>query len=227
MTIMVAAIEDGSLAMRGAVETLRRHDVFALLGVFAGVEDLVAQPTDPLIVLLLDPFADPAGDLDVLTRVPKPYATLVMSAHLQLDAVRAALRAGARGYISKEICASTLLDAIRAIAVGGIYLGHLLDQMLAASAGGSAAGSAGVGPAVAEGLTPRERDVLVMVAQGLTHKQIGTRLNLSKATIDTYIHRVRQKVGSGNKADLTRLAIDLGLIEHSVLASSSTVGMTS
>jgi DNA-binding NarL/FixJ family response regulator len=223
MTIMVAAIEDGSLAMRGAVETLRRHDVFALLGVFASVEDLVAQPTDPLIVLLIDPFAEPTGDLDALSRVPKPYASLVMSAHLQLDAVRAALRGGARGYISKEICASTLLDAIRALAVGGIYLGHLLDQMLAEST----AGSPGVAPAVAEGLTPRERDVLVMVAQGLTHKQIGTRLNLSKATIDTYIHRVRQKVGSGNKADLTRLAIDLGLIEHSVLATSSSVGMTS
>jgi DNA-binding CsgD family transcriptional regulator len=68
---------------------------------------------------------------------------------------------------------------------------------------------------MAAGLTRRERDVLVMVAQGLTHKQIGTRLSLSKATIDTYIHRVRQKVGSGNKADLTRLAMDLGLIEPS------------
>jgi two-component system, NarL family, nitrate/nitrite response regulator NarL len=222
MPITVAAIEDGSLAMRGAVETLRRQDVFAFLGVFAGVDDLVARPEDPLVVVLIDPFAEMPGNVSDLARVPRPYAALVMSAHVQLDAVRAALRNGARGYISKEICASTLLDAIRAVAVGGIYLGPLFDLMLAESSGRSA----GAVTTLAEGLTPRERDVLVMVAQGLTHKQIGTRLNLSKATIDTYIHRVRQKAGSGNKADLTRLAIDLGLMQPHVVAPPSTVGMT-
>ena len=61
-------------------------------------------------------------------------------------------------------------------------------------------------------LTARERDVLVMVARGLTHKQIGTRLNLTKATVDTYVHRIRQKVGAVNKAGLTRIAMQLRLL---------------
>lgn len=212
MTIAVAAIEDGSLAMRGAVETLRRTDVFTLLGVYRSIDDLTALPPDRPAVLIIDPFGDHLEHPHDLACVPRPYAALVMSAHTHIEAVRRALRDGARGYISKEIRASTLLDAISAIGVGGIYLGNFLDGMLA----DRAADVNAPGPAALDALTPRERDVLVMVAQGLTHKQIGTRLNLSKATIDTYIHRVRQKVGSGNKADLTRLAIDLGLVEHSI-----------
>ena len=51
-----------------------------------------------------------------------------------------------------------------------------------------------------------------MIAQGMTHKQIGTRLNLTKSTVDTYVYRLRQKLGGGNKAQLTRLAIDLHLL---------------
>jgi two-component system nitrate/nitrite response regulator NarL len=212
MTIIVAAIEDGSLAMQGAVETLRRSDVFTLLGVYANIDDLAARPADRPVVLIIDPFGVHLDRPCDLACVPRPYATLVMSAHTNVGAVRRALRDGARGYISKEICASTLFDAISAVGVGGIYLGDLLDGMLTDRPGDLT----GPTPAGGDGLTPRERDVLIMVAQGLTHKQIGTRLNLSKATIDTYIHRVRQKLGSGNKADLTRLAIDLGLVEHSV-----------
>jgi two-component system nitrate/nitrite response regulator NarL len=210
MTITVAAMDDGSLAMRGALETVRRHELFVLEGVFDSFVDLTARPCEKAAVLLIDPFSDHHEHSD-LTSVPAPYSPLVMSAVTHVDAVREALRCGARGYISKEICASTLVNAISAVGVGGMYLGTQLDGMLLDRAGEV---SVPTSPA-ATGLTRRERDVLVMVAQGLTHKQIGTRLNLSKATIDTYIHRVRQKVGSGNKADLTRLAIDLGLVEPS------------
>jgi DNA-binding NarL/FixJ family response regulator len=212
MTITVAALDDGSLAMRGALETVRKHELFVLDGVFDTFDDLAARPCEKPAVLLLDPFSD-HNDHSDLTLVPAPpYAALVMSAVIHVDAVREALRCGARGYISKDICPSTLVNAISAVGVGGMYLGTQLDGMLL-----DRTGEVSVPPgAMAAGLTRRERDVLVMVAQGLTHKQIGTRLSLSKATIDTYIHRVRQKVGSGNKADLTRLAMDLGLIEPSL-----------
>jgi DNA-binding NarL/FixJ family response regulator len=209
---MVAAIEDGSLAMQGAVEALRRSDAFSFIGLFTSIEGLGTPPSDQPVVLVVDPFVDATDSCSDLTSVPKPYVALVMSAHIQLDAVRSALRYGARGYISKEICTSAFLDAIHAVGVGGIYLGPLLNAVLDEPNG--QVGTPATAAALAEGLTPRERDVLVMVAQGLTHKQIGTRLNLSKATVDTYIHRVRQKVGSGNKADLTRLAIDLRLVDQ-------------
>ena len=208
MTIAVAIIEDGSLAMVGAVETIRGNHLFNLIGVFG---DLSLLPTTArTIVLLLDPFGDPEAGLDHLAGVPKPYAPLVMCPHAHLGSARSALRTGARGVITKEVGAATLLDAVSAVGFGGIYLGSPLDALLFNGAREQHNGSADSLPA---SLTPRERDVLMMVARGLTHKQIGSRLNLAKATIDTYVHRVRQKVGTGNKADLTRLAIDLGLVE--------------
>src|SRR4051794_9526778 len=130
MTIFVAAMDDGSLAMRGALETVRRHELFVLEGVFDAVEDLSARPCEKPAVLLLDPFSDHHHHSD-LTSVPAPpYAPLVMSAVIHVDAVREALRCGARGYISKEICASTLVNAISAVGVGGMYLGTQLDGML-------------------------------------------------------------------------------------------------
>jgi len=208
MTIAVAIIDDGSLAMVGAVETIRCNHLFTLIGVF---DNLNLLPTSArTIVLLIDPFRDPEAGLDHLADVPKPYAPLVICAQAHLGSARSALRTGARGVITKEVGAATLLDAVSAVGFGGIYLGSPLDVLLFSGAREPGSGSAGAIPA---SLTPRERDVLMMVAKGLTHKQIGSRLNLAKATIDTYVHRVRQKVGTGNKADLTRLAIDLGLVE--------------
>ena len=206
VTIAVAAIDDGSLAMRGAVEVLRSHSLFSFAGVFETVRDLKPGHHKEPVVLLVDPFADSNSEIESMSSVPKTYAMLVMSACLHPETVRQALQLGARGYLSKSVNVSTLLDAISAVGVGGIYLGELLDDLFSEQSATVPA----TPHAVLNTLTPRERDVLVMVARGLTHRQIGTKLNLSKATVDTYVHRVRQKVGHVNKAGLTRIAIDLG-----------------
>jgi two-component system, NarL family, nitrate/nitrite response regulator NarL len=208
MTTAAVVIEDGSLAIRGAVETLRDSDSSVLLSVYQDVGSLPppAQPT----VLLADPFAGSQVGLADLTCLAKSYLTLVMSACIHIDSVRYALQLGVRGFISKDTSSTALLDAIRAVSYGGIYLPSPLDGMLFDHPGDDASR---LPLAQADSLTPRERAVLVMVAQGLTHKQVGTKLSLSKATVDTYVQRIRQKIGSGNKADLTRLAIDLGLVD--------------
>jgi DNA-binding CsgD family transcriptional regulator len=59
-------------------------------------------------------------------------------------------------------------------------------------------------------LSPREREVLDHIANGLTHSQAARRLNISPGTVDTYLKRIRRKFGPANKADLTRLAMQLG-----------------
>lgn len=207
MTTAVAIIDDSSLAMRGAIEVLRENDPFDVLGVYHQVAELPSQAHP--VVLLVDPFCDPDAGLGQVAHAPKPYAVMIISACTHVDSVRCALRQGVRGFISKNARAAILADAVSAVGFGGIYLGSPFEGLLFDRVGQEAARLA---PAQVEGLTPRERDVLIMVAQGLTHKQIGAKLRLTKATVDTYVQRVRQKVGSGNKADLTRLAIELGLV---------------
>lgn len=63
-------------------------------------------------------------------------------------------------------------------------------------------------------LAPRERQALALIAQGFTQSQAATRMGISPATIDTYIKRIRRKPGPGNKAELTRRAIELGEVDQ-------------
>jgi two-component system, NarL family, nitrate/nitrite response regulator NarL len=207
MKVKVAVVDDGSVAIRGAAGALRDSDHYAFMGVFDTVERVTVPPAEPA-VLVADPFAGTDSSLNALTMLPGHVAALVMSAATQPETVRQALQAGVRGFVGKEVDVSSLLAAVNVVGAGGIYLGGSLNNLLMRCLDHQET----VAPATPEALTPRERDVLVMIARGLTHKQIGNRLGLSKATVDTYVHRVRQKVGSVNKAGLTRFAMDLNLL---------------
>lgn len=207
MAVHVAVVDDGSVAIRGAAGVLRDSGHYSYVGSFDTVDQVTISPTEPA-VLVTDPFSGTASNLSALSSLPGHVVALVMSAATQPETVRQALQAGVRGYVGKEVDVPSLLAAVNVVGAGGIYLGGSLNNLLMRCLDVQET----VAPATPEALTPRERDVLVMVARGLTHKQIGTRLGLSKATVDTYVHRVRQKVGSVNKAGLTRFAMDLNLL---------------
>jgi two-component system, NarL family, nitrate/nitrite response regulator NarL len=209
MTISVVVVNDGSVAIRGVIEVLREFGSCRLMDGFSAIGGLPEAPdADGPVVLVADPFADAGASLNDVASASKTYAVLVMSACTNRATVQQALQAGARGYIGKDADVPTLLAAVSAVGVGGIYLGGSLNDVLIKQLDGADTAH----PMTMCGLTPRERDVLILVAQGFTHKQIGTRLRLSKTTVDTYVHRVRQKVGSVNKAGLTRFAMDIGLL---------------
>jgi DNA-binding NarL/FixJ family response regulator len=120
--------------------------------------------------------------------------------------VREILRAGARGYLLKESIASDLLAAVRAIARGEGYL------------------SPGVSDAVLNDyrrhvtdpidlLTSREREVLQMIAEGKTNKDIATVLNLSVYTVDAHRGRIMEKLNMHSATDLVRFAVRAGLVD--------------
>lgn len=212
MLLKVAIIDDQSVAFQGLIEVLKQAVSLELAGVFPAFEDprLQAYPQDT-IVAVGDPFTHGIRRYPLL---PGRFPVVVMSASTDPADVRAAIRAGARGYLSKGASVTSLVQAISAVAAGDFYLGSNLGAALAENPSGQAGdgGDQAGGAASPQVVTPRERDVLMLIAEGLTHKQIGQRLGLSKATVDTYVHRVRRKVGSPNKAGLTRLAMKLQLI---------------
>ncbi|MDW5326585.1 response regulator transcription factor [Plantactinospora sp. KLBMP9567] len=214
MSLKIAIIDDRSVTFRGLIEVLKDAASLELAGVFAAFADpqLLAYPRDALIAVG-DPFAQPVRQP---LQLPGNLPVVVMSNSTDPDDVRAALRAGARGYLSKGASVTSLVRAIGAVAAGDFYLGSNLGTVLAADR--SLSDQPGddpdrtVGAVSVSVLTPREREVLTLVAQGLTHKQIGQQLGLSKPTVDTYLHRVRRKVRAHNKAGLTRVAMELRLI---------------
>ena len=121
--------------------------------------------------------------------------------------VREALDAGASGYVLKRGSSRNLLDAVRRVMHDEIYLDPTfgpegMDRILSRPPPADTLAQ----------LTPRERQVLKLVATGFTHREIAEQLGIGKKSVDTYRARVYSKLNIGSRAELVRIAIDSGLL---------------
>jgi DNA-binding NarL/FixJ family response regulator len=172
------------------------------------VEQARLLAPDVVTVDLGMPGADGVGLVERLRRECPAVRVLVLTMHSDLAYLRAALAAGAAGYIVKTAADTELVSAIHAVRQGRIFVDLTLSEGLAQVSPGSAAG-----PSVpADRLSRREREVLRFVAEGHTNQQIADRLHLSVKTIETYRARVGEKLGLRSRADIVRYALDTGLI---------------
>jgi DNA-binding NarL/FixJ family response regulator len=209
--IRVAIVDDHPVVRRG-LESLVR-EAAGMTVALSAESPARLLPDAPCDVVILDlyhegdrPCLDSIAELSQLTRV------LVISASGLPDDVVGAIRAGAMGYVTKHADVEMLLSAVRTVASGGFALfSHLADILRAELARGAVPPPAGrpdqVPPPRDGTLSPREDETLDLVARGLTHAQIARRMGVSKATVDTYIERIRAKLQVGNKAELTRAAL--------------------
>jgi DNA-binding NarL/FixJ family response regulator len=133
---------------------------------------------------------------------------LVVSASGQPADVLGAIRAGACGYVTKLADPPMLIAAVRTVASGGFALSSQLADILQGELARApeATGGPGDGPP-APALSPREEEALDLIARGLTHAQAASRMGVSRATVDTYVERIRAKLHVGNKAELAQAAI--------------------
>lgn len=142
----------------------------------------------------------------------RPNRVLVVLQGRAEGTLAAAVRAGVRGVVGVDVSGEELRAAVAAVWRGAFYLAPGLASRLDAELVSPGAAAAGCG-VVPGSLTAREIGTLRLVAQGLTHRQVARRLSLAEATVDTYVKRIRAKLGVGNKAELTRMAVSLGLID--------------
>ncbi|MEO3929123.1 response regulator transcription factor [Micromonosporaceae bacterium B7E4] len=196
--IDVAVVAAAPLTRAGVCQLLADQPSVHVVETAASVGHLDQRlPLD--VVVLVDPE-------DRLRAEPLPAQRRPLLLVVPKDSrinLREVLRGRVRGIVSTSIGAADLRWVLRVIAMGGIHIGHeyvtdLRDQL---DDGGS-------GPDVV--LTPRETQTLRAVAQGLTHAQAARRLGVTEATVNTYVKRLRAKLNAGNKAELTRIAIERG-----------------
>jgi DNA-binding NarL/FixJ family response regulator len=145
---------------------------------------------------------------------------LVLTTYADEDAIVPALRAGARGYLTKDASAEQIEAAIRAVHAGQTHLDPAVQERLvaavirspdpAADLAGSGSPSPGGGKPPA-GLTTREAEVLALLALGLSNTEIAQRLYLSHATVKTHINRIFAKIGARDRAQAVRYAYQHGL----------------
>lgn len=204
----VFLVDDHSVFRAGVKAELQ--EAVEIVGEAGTVAEAVRgiEQTQPDVVLL-DVHMPDGGGLAVLQRAPGP-AYLVLSVSDAAEDVIALIRAGARGYVTKNIAGGELAEAIERVRGGDAYFSpRLAGFVLDAFASGPVVEEDD--PAV-DSLTKRELEVLRLLARGYTYKEIAQRLFISVKTVETHASNILRKTQTSNRHQLTRWAVarDLG-----------------
>jgi DNA-binding NarL/FixJ family response regulator len=147
---------------------------------------------------------------------------IILSMYDDEHSVISAIRSGARAFVLKKASDSDLLDALRTVAKGGSYLSPQVSDRLLARIQQGDLGMKSL-PSALESLSPRELQVMRLVAEGKTSKEIATMLNLGLQTVRSYRKTMMKKLGVNNVAGLTQLALAAG-ITHWNKPDANTLG---
>jgi two-component system, NarL family, invasion response regulator UvrY len=207
--IRIFLADDHGVVREGIRRLLEEHNGFSVVGEAGSVPELLSKLGGTAAdIVLLDISMPGPGIVDTLRQVKaiRPQArSLVLTAHPEADYAVRVLRAGAAGYLTKDRSLEQLVEAIRRVYRGGMYVSPSLGEALAARLGGSA-------EPVHQALSDREFQVLRALARGESLKSIAANLSVSPKTITTYRSRILEKLGLGSNADLVRYSLEHGLI---------------
>lgn len=143
-----------------------------------------------------------------IKRTHPKLKVLALTVHETRSQIRRVLQAGASGYVVKRSAAEELIQALRAVAVQGVYL----DPIVAVRLLGPPKPAAAAGPN-GEALSDRETEVLRLIALGHANKEIGAQLGLSVKTVETFKARAMEKLGLRSRVDIVRHALDRGWLQ--------------
>ena len=215
--IRVLVVDDHSVVREGIRHVLGTHVVFHVVGEASSSAEALALASalQPQVVVLDISMPGESGLHAVgplLAAVPG-VRVLMLSVHDDLEYVIESVRVGAHGYLRKDSKPAELRAAIEALHAGeGYYSPQVATQLAEALRAGRTAASESKPPQATAVLTPREREILVHIAQGETNREIGTRLGISVRTVEAHRDSLMRKLGIRNVAGLTRLALEQGLI---------------
>jgi two-component system, NarL family, invasion response regulator UvrY len=204
----VLLVDDHDVVRKGIRAIL--EDRFAAIAICeaSGGDEALAALSMPFDAVVLDLSMPGRSGIDLLAEVkhrcPK-LPVLIMSLHGEEQFAVRALRAGASGYLTKSAASEQLVAAFERIVRGGRYISESLAERLALAAGGETG-------APHDRLSDREFEVMRGIASGESVSEIADRIHLSVKTVSTYRARLLEKMGMSSNAELTRYAIQNGLV---------------
>jgi len=204
-------VDDHKLFLSGVQAELSEQ--FPIVGTAADVDDAIEQirSLEPGVVLV-DVHMPGGGGVTVINNVLKSHPEtrfLALSVSDSPEDVIAMIRAGARGYVTKSISPSDLADAVRRVADGdAVFSPRLAGFVLDAFGGGI---SQAADPELDQ-LTPREQEVLRLIARGLAYKQVARKLSISIKTVETHVSSVLRKLQLSSRHELARWASDRRIV---------------
>ncbi|MEU5876118.1 response regulator transcription factor [Spirillospora sp. NPDC047279] len=214
--IRLVVVDDLEVVRAGFAALLATQDDFTVAGTAAdGAAALDTCREERPDVVLMDvrmPVMDGIEATRLITGEADP-PRVVMLTTFDLDQhVYDALAAGASGFLLKDVSAERLFDAVRVVAAGDALIAPAITRRLIAEFARNRPPSAPPAPHAVNALTPREVDVLRLVAEGLSNADIATRLVLGEETVKTHVSRVLRKLGLRDRAQAVVIAYESGLV---------------
>lgn len=214
MSLRVCVVED---------ETLVRHGIRKLLELGGRIE-VVAEARDgeealtqieqarPDVVLLdvRLPRLDGIGVLKALREKPGAPPCLVLTTFDDREVTLAAIREGAQGFLRKDVSLDQLLEAIETLAAGGTYLQPAVTESLLRGLEGARRPVPGL--VLVEPLTPREAEVLGLMAAAYTNREIAEALGTAEGTVKIHVSNILSKLGARDRTQAVLSALELGLL---------------
>lgn len=214
MKIRVLLVDDETLVRHGVRKLLELSDRVEVVGEAAdGEEALLAIDELRPEVVLLDLRMPRGGGLGVLAALGEREAAppcLVLTTFDDRTLVLDAIRAGARGYLRKDVSLAQLLAAVEELAKGGSYLQPAVTETLVKGLTGVGRGPAP--PPLVESLTHRETEVLRLMAAACTNREIAEALGTAEGTIKVHVSNVLGKLGARDRTHAVVKALELRLL---------------
>lgn len=192
----IAIVDDHPIVREGLAAALANRADFEIVAEFASAEELLSSRVTADVVLLDLELPGMSG-VDAVSQVTAPV--LVLTAYANDEQIDAVLRAGARGYLLKGAALAEIEHAIRVIARGERYIDPRVSARLVALS-------------TAPRLSPREREVLKLIATGKSNKEIATGLGVTERTAKFHVTAILTKLGADNRAAAVTIGIEKGIL---------------
>lgn len=212
-TIRVFLVDDHAVVRAGLAAYLGTEPGMVVVGEAGDGQDAINQiavlaNTDALpdVVLmdLLMPTMDGIATTEQIKKRWPVVEVVAVTSFLEEDKIRGALEAGATGYLLKDADASDVADAIRAAVAGEMHIDPAAAKALTAALRAP--------KSAADGLTPRERDVVLLIAEGGTNRHIANRLGVTERTARTHVSNILAKLGLASRTQAAMWAVRHGLV---------------
>ena len=211
MSITLVLVDDHPIILQGLQRLFEREGEFEVLrSCSGGDEALDAVRSGPPDVLVLDLKMQDRHGLDVLRTLRAEHRecrTVILTAAMRDDEIAQALELGVAGIVMKEAPPAALVDCVRAVHHGKRSIDRdILDRV------SSDARKRSFGLTAATPLTPREIEIVRLVAQGLRNKELANRLSITEGTVKIHLHNIYDKLGVDGRLELVLCAQQRGLV---------------
>jgi len=203
--LRVAIADDHALFRQGLRSLLSMREDFTVVGEAERVDavaGLLADSACDVLLLDLQMDRDSLAEVETLARRAK---VIVVTASERVEDALAAIRAGASGVVFKRFAVQTLMDALRAVADGQVWMPPNLQASMASA----------LREPPRDPLTPREREIVELVAHGLRNAEVAKKLGITEDTVKSHLNNVFQKLNVRDRVQLTLYALRHGIIRAS------------